>query len=223
MSQVPRPILAREYRGQYSSFDDPQVNVPDPRTEYRNFLDQGRALPSRAAFPVPSSTAPLQVDQPVIIAPSIPGKQGTTGATGATGGTGPTGSMGPTGTAGATVLGSASGGGSAGSTSYVNLSPNLTVTVTCDGNPRVIQITSGYIANGTGGASTLYAALYMDATTLLAELGGSTGIVGVPSGGNAPMEFSVAYTAPTGSRTFNLKVKSTAGGTVGAGGQISVF
>lgn len=134
---------------------------------------------------------------------------------------GATGTPGTNGTNGATVLGSAGGGGSAASSSYTNISPDLTLTVTCDGNPKVIRYSSAEVANASGSAQTCYVAI-CDGTTVIAELGNGNGIA-LDAGDSTPIEMSVAYTPSAGSHTFRIRVKSSAGNSVATGGQLSVI
>lgn len=144
------------------------------------------------------------------------------GATGAPGSPGSPGAPGADGTDGATVLGSAGGGGSVAASSYTPISPGLSVTITCDGNARIIQLAGGYIANASGSTQTCYAALYRDSSVLVAELGNGNGI-SLASGQNVPIEFSGIDTPSAGSHTYELRVKGGSGNSVACGGVISAF
>lgn len=121
---------------------------------------------------------------------------------------------------GSSVLGVVAGGGSAASTSYVNISPALSLTVTCDGQARTIRMQSGYVANASGATTACYVALYRDSTKI-AELGNGNGVT-LGAGQNIPTEFSIVDTPSAGSHTFSIRVKSAAGSSVATGGSISV-
>jgi hypothetical protein len=118
-------------------------------------------------------------------------------------------------------LAQAGGGGSAASSSYTNMSPDLTVTLTCDGQKKRIELVSGEIANATGSPQTCYAAIYRDGSVLVAELGNGNGIL-LDASESAPIQLVGFDTPSAGSHTYNIRVKGSAGGSVACGGTISV-
>jgi hypothetical protein len=121
------------------------------------------------------------------------------------------------GAAGGAILAEGSGGGSVSSTSYATV---FSVAATCDGATKTVSLRSASFVNASGGTQTCYAALYLD-STLIAELANGDG-VSLAANQSIPIEFSGTCTPSSGSHTFYLKFKSSAGNSVAGGGKITI-
>lgn len=113
------------------------------------------------------------------------------------------------------------GGGSASSSSYTNLSPDLAITYSFDGTARCIEYNNAYIANASGSPQTCYVAIVDGSGSVVAELANGNGLL-LDASESAPVSLK-AYVSPSaGSHTYRIRVKGSAGASVASGGELSI-